>query len=154
MRSFRSEIRRPPGTGTWHYINIPFDAVAEFGTKGQIRVKGTVNGIPFRSTLLPGGAGDHYLVVGKELRDQAAAAEGDEVDVALELDDAPRQVELHPEFAAALAGHPRAKAAFENRSYSRQKLMNSHIAEAKREETRARRVADAIRELTGEQGAI
>lgn len=147
LRSFQSEIRRPPGVGTWHYIDIPFDIVAEFGSKGQIRVRGTLNGVPFRSTLLPNGASGHYLVVGKDLREQAQVDRGDTVTVSLELDDAPRAVELHPDLAAALAANPPAKQRFDRMPYSYQKRVNDHIVEAKKAETRARRIEKTLREL-------
>ncbi len=49
----------------------------EFGVKGRVAVKGTINGIPYRSSLLPQGGGEHILVVNKELRDKAGVTVGD-----------------------------------------------------------------------------
>lgn len=148
MHQFRSRIERPEGVGTWHYLKIPFDTVAAFGHKGQIRVRGTLGGVPFRSTLLPDGITGHYLVVGKELRDEARVSVGDQVELTLELDDAPREVELHPELADALEGNEAAQQAFSALSYSRRKELNKQVVDAKRDETRAKRIAAILALLT------
>jgi hypothetical protein len=146
--AFKASIQRPPGTGTWHYVDVPCDTVAAFGSKGQIKVRGALNAIPFRSTLLPTGDGAHYLVVGKELRDQAGADVGDEVAVSLELDDAPRTVELHPALAAALEANPAVGERFRRMAYSHQKRWNESIVEAKKDETRVKRIEKLIEDLS------
>ena len=66
------------------------------------------------------------------------------VDVSVELDTAPREVEVPPALAEALAGDPVAGAAYENLAYTHRKEFARWIAEAKREETRERRVAQAL----------
>ena len=63
MRQFEEMLYRPEGTGTWTYVKVPFPADEAFGSKGQIKVKGTVNGVPYRSTLMPDGSGRHFMVV-------------------------------------------------------------------------------------------
>ena len=65
-QTFDATLVRPPGVGTWTYLNVPFNVADEFGTKGQLKVKGSVNGVPFRGSLLPQGDGRHYLVVKSE----------------------------------------------------------------------------------------
>jgi len=53
--SFEAILIRPEGVGTWTYLNIPMEISVTFGSKGQVKVKGTINGYPFQSTALPHG---------------------------------------------------------------------------------------------------
>jgi hypothetical protein len=55
--SFESVLIRPEGVGTWTYLNIPRDISSTFGSKGQVKVRGTIGGCHFRSTALPMGDG-------------------------------------------------------------------------------------------------
>ena len=124
---------------------LPFDSKVTFG-KARAPVRGTVNREPFRSTVaIYGGVG--YLGVTKALREAAGAGIGDEVDVEIELDDAPREVDLPPELAAVLESDGEAARAFEQLSYTHQREYARWIAEAKRAETKERRLAKAAQML-------
>ncbi len=142
--TFDAVLVRPEGVGTWTFINIPLQVSAGFGAKGQVRVKGTINDYPFRSTALPMGDGKHYLVVGKEIRDAIAVAQGDTVKVWLELDLEERRVEVPEQLTQALGSRPQAAAAFERMTYSHQKEWINWIMSAKQAETRLRRVEKAL----------
>jgi hypothetical protein len=126
-------------------VPLPFDPKEVFG-KARAPVRGTVNGAPFRSTVAVYG-GVAYLGVTKALRKEAGADIGDEVDVDVEQDDAPREVDVPPELAAVLQRDPEAARAFEKLSYTHRKEYARWIAEAKRAETKQRRVANAVRML-------
>jgi hypothetical protein len=76
---------RPEGTGTWTYAVIPFDSTQEFGSKVRVRVKRTIDGHPFKSTLLPNGEGKHFLVFKKEIRDVIGKVHGEMVTVKMSL---------------------------------------------------------------------
>ena len=78
------------------------------------------------------------------MREGAGVQAGDTVEVALELDTAPREVEPPEEFAKALADDPVARAAFDGLAYTHRKEYARWIEEAKREHTRQRRVTQAI----------
>jgi uncharacterized protein YdeI (YjbR/CyaY-like superfamily) len=78
------------------------------------------------------------------VRQGAGVAAGDQVDVILELDAAPREVEMPPALAAALAQDAQARAAFEKLAFTHRKEYARWVAEAKREETRERRVQQAL----------
>ena len=80
-------------------------------------------------------------------REAAGVAAGDEVEVELTLDTAPREVEVPEDLAEALRGDPVAQAAFEKLSYSNQRRITLSIEDAKTPETRARRVAKSVTEL-------
>jgi hypothetical protein len=144
IHSFETVLVRPEGVGTWTYLNIPPDISATFGSKGQIKVKGTINGYPFRSTALPRGDGSHYLVVGKNIRDQIKSIQGDTVKVILELDVEERQVEIPEDLAQALDNLPQVKSAFNQLSYSHKKEYVNWILGARQAETRQRRIEKAL----------
>jgi hypothetical protein len=135
---------RPEGVGTWTYLNIPLDISATFGSKGQVRVKGTINGYPYRSTALPRGDGSHYLVVGKSIRDQIKATQGDTVKVMLELDVEERRVDVPEDLAQALESLPLAKDVFNQLSYSHKKEYVNWVLSARQAETRQRRIEKAL----------
>jgi Domain of unknown function (DUF1905) len=79
----------------------PFDVPNTFGTRARVPVRGTMNGYPFRSSLMPMG-GCHIMAVNKELREGAHAKAGDEVDVVMERDEEARAVEAPAELARHL----------------------------------------------------
>ncbi len=89
-QTFQALLVHPDATGAWTYLAVPFDVAQAYGTKARVAVKGTVNGVAFRSSLLPQGDGIHILVVPKPLRTAAKAAPGDTVEVVVEADTAPR----------------------------------------------------------------
>jgi Bacteriocin-protection, YdeI or OmpD-Associated/Domain of unknown function (DUF1905) len=123
-------------------VEVPFDVKERFG-RARAPVRGTVDGADFRTTVAVYG-GRYYLGFNRELRDRAGIAIGDTVDVALELDREPRTVDVPPELAAALGKDAQAKAAFESLSYSHRNEYARWIAEAKRDETRERRLEKAV----------
>jgi hypothetical protein len=126
-------------------IEMPFDARALFG-EARPPVRGTVNGVPFRSRLMVYG-GVTWLGLRKEQRREAGLSDGDSVDVAIERDDSPREVEVPAELAAALASDSVAAGAYESLSFTHRREYADWIAQAKKEETRTRRVAKALEML-------
>src|SRR6185295_15570652 len=118
-----------------------------FGTRARVPVRGTINGFAFRSSIFPTGDGRHYMVVNKEVRAGANVKGGDTVSVQMERDDAPRTITPPAELARALKANKAARAAWEKLSYTHQKEYASAVEEAKRPETRARRIEKTITEL-------
>jgi len=141
---FESLLIKPEGVGTWTYLNIPPAISATFGSKGQVKVKGTINGYPFRSTALPKGDGSHYLVIGKSFRNQIRATQGEMVKVMLELDVEERQVDVPQDLAQAFERLPPAKYAFNQLTYSHKKEYINWILSAKKAETRQRWIEKAV----------
>jgi hypothetical protein len=125
---------------------IPEDVVLALGKGKRPPVRVTINGYTYRSTVAP--LGGRYLVgVSAENRTAAGVAGGQTHDIELELDDAPRAVELPAELAAALAAEPAARATFERLSPSNQGYHVSLVTGAKSDETRARRIEMSIAAL-------
>jgi ribosomal protein L11 len=128
-------------------VVVPGDPKAEFGG-ARVAVAGTVNGAPFRGRLMV-YRGVTYLGFRKEIRDAAGIDQDDEVEVDIERDDAPREVEIPEALANALAADPEAGSAFETLAFTHRKEYAQWVAEAKKEETRTRRVSRAIEMLKG-----
>jgi len=127
-------------------IVVP-DAVVEALAAGKRpKVRATIKGYVWRTSIAPMG-GRFWVGVSADVRAGAQVAGGDEVELELELDDAPREVEIPPDFAAALAAHPTEKARFEQLSYSHQRRHVMAIEAAKAPETRARRIEGALKIL-------
>lgn len=130
------------GRGGGHWVELPFDPRVAFG-EARAPVRGTVNGTPIRSrTMIYGGR--PYLGLTAAVRAAAGVATGDVVRVVLERDDEPRVVDVPPALAAALAGDAAARATFDALAPTHRREYAEWIAEAKREETRARRVERAL----------
>ena len=106
-------------------------------------VVATVNGYTWRTSVARMG-GEFLVGLNREARDGAGVQAGDESEVTLELDRAPREVEVPGALAAALAADPQAAAAFERMAFTHRKEYARWITEAKRTETRQRRAAQAV----------
>jgi hypothetical protein len=117
------------------------EAVGE-GAK-RFPVVATVNDYTWRTTITR-MRGEFLLGLNREVRKQARVEAGDTVDVKLELDTAPREVEVPQALAAALAQDAKAHASFQRLAYTHRKEYARWIDEAKREETRQRRVSEAL----------
>jgi hypothetical protein len=121
-------------------VNAPFDVKQVFGTIARVPVRGTINGFPFRSSLMPMG-GCHYMAVNRTMREGAGCKAGDMVSVVMERDTAPRVVAIPAPLKKALAKSKTAQTNWKKYSFSNQKEMALAIIGAKQEETRARRLA-------------
>ena len=128
-------------------IRVPDEVVEALGSGRRPAVTVTINGFTYRSTVaVMGGA---YMVgVSAENRAGAGVAGGDEVDVDIELDTAPREIAVPADFAAALDAEPRARATFDALSNSNKGWHVSSINGAKTDETRQRRIAKSVETLS------
>lgn len=144
MHSFETRLIRPDMAGTWTYLEVPFDVEHVFGTKARIPVQGTVDGCPFRSSLMPQGDGRFILVINQTIRERIGKANGDTVSVTLDRDDAPREAEVPDDLALALDNDPEAGDQFREFSYSKQKEYVDWILSAKKAETRQSRIEKAL----------
>jgi hypothetical protein len=127
-------------------IRIPDEIIDGLGAGKRPAVRVTIRGFTYRSTVaVMGGA---YMVgVNADNRAGAGVAGGDEVDVDIELDTAPREVAVPADLAAALAAAPEASRTFDKLSNSNKGWHTSQIEGAKTDETRQRRIAKSIAAL-------
>lgn len=127
-------------------ITVPFDVEKVFGTRARVPVRGTINGFPYRSSLFPMG-GKHLMVVNKAMREGARVKGGETVSVVMERDDEPRVITPPKDFAHALKENEEAQRFWKTLSYTHQKEHVRAVEEAKRPETRGRRIEKAIEML-------
>ena len=141
---FRTTILQGDKTATG--IRIPDEVVEALGSGKRPPVKVTINGFTYRSTIAT-VSGMPMVGVSAENRAGAGVAGGDEVDVDIELDTAPREVTVPDDFAAALDAEPKARATFDGLSNSNKGWHVTSIEGAKTDETRQRRIARSVEML-------
>ena len=142
--TFRTTLELGGKTATG--LEVPPHVVATLGSSKRPAVRVTINGYTYRSTVASMG-GRFLLPVSAEVRSAAGVHAGDEVEVRVELDTAPREVDVPPELAAALERAPEVKTAFDSLSYTKRKEMARSVADAKTPQTRDRRIAKAIEDV-------
>ncbi|HEV8653240.1 MAG TPA: YdeI/OmpD-associated family protein [Actinomycetes bacterium] len=138
---FRTTIQQGGKTATG--IQVPEEVVEALGSGKRPAVRVTINGYTYRSTVAVLG-GVYMVGVSAENRAGAGVAGGDEVDVEMELDTAPREVTVPADFAAALDAEPAARRTFDSLSYSNKSWHVLQVAGAKTDETRQRRIAKSV----------
>lgn len=141
MVTFRTRLE-PRGPAAAVVLDEEQVAVLGEGAR-RFPVKATVNGYTWRTSVARMG-GEFLVGLSREVRQGAGVEAGEEVEVTLELDTAPRDVEVPAALAAGLAADPEAKAVFDGMAFTHRKEYARWIAEAKKEETRQRRVEQAV----------
>ena len=141
---FRTVIEAATGGGA--AAQIPPDVTAALGGMKQMRVTGTLNGHPIRTSTMP-YRGGFYVGLHKAAREAAGVEIGEEVELELALDTSPRVLELPPELEAAFVAEPTLRERFDALSFSRRREMAEPIGEAKKPETRAARLDRALSAL-------
>ena len=129
------------------YVDFPYDVKEMFGTRGNVKVKITYDGIPHRGLLTNMGGSCHFLGINKELRAKIGKAPGESVFITLQRDTEERIVEIPGDLAAAFAANPAAQARYDKLSYTHRKEYVRWITETKRPETRTGRVFKTIEML-------
>jgi hypothetical protein len=141
---FRAKVLLAGKTATG--VEVPAKVVNGLGSTKRPLVSVTINGYTYRSAIAPLG-GVYMLGISEEVRNNAHVKSGDTVDIDLDLDTKPRDVEVPPELAKALAKDPKAKKYFDSLSYSGKYRLVAPIANGKTPETRKRNLAKALKEL-------
>jgi Bacteriocin-protection, YdeI or OmpD-Associated/Domain of unknown function (DUF1905) len=139
--SFRAtiELRGKTACG----ISVPPEVVEALGHGKRPPVTVTIQGYTYRSTVAA-YTGEYLIGVSAANRAGAGVQAGDVVDVELQLDEAPRVLEVPADFTAALDADPAARAFFDGLSYSNRSRFTLSIADAKTPETRQRRIDKSI----------
>ena len=141
---FETTVRLEGKTATM--FEVPLDVRTVFG-RARPPVLVTINGFTYRSTIAAYGD-RYYLPLNRNNRRGAAVAAGDEIEVTLEADSEPRLVEVPGDLEVALEADTQARRIFDGLSFSHQREYVEWTREAKRDETRRRRVAAAVERLT------
>ena len=141
---FRTKVLRAGKTATG--VEVPAKVVEGLGSTKRPLVRVTINGYTYRSAIAPMGA-VFMLGISEDVRNRTGVQGGDTIDVDVELDTQPRDVEVPPELAKALAKDPKARKYFESLSYSGKVRLTAPITNGKTAETRARNLAKAMEAL-------
>jgi len=147
MATFKARLTPTPRGGGGTLLPVPESVAIEMGLRGMPKVNAVIAGQPYRGSLMPMGDGTFCLGVLKSIQEAAGVKQGDTVTVELDLDTAPRTVEMPSDLKKALAGDRKAQAAWDSLSFTNKKEMARSVEEAKKPETRERRLAAAVKAL-------
>jgi hypothetical protein len=142
-KSYKFTARIEEGEHGGAFLYFPYDVEREFGTRGKVPVKATIDGVAYTGSLFKYAAPQHMLGVQKTIRQEIGKGPGDRVEVVLRKDEEVREVDVPPAFKA-LMKKEEVLPFFQSLSYTHRKEYCRWIAEAKKEETRARRLEKAI----------
>lgn len=138
-KTFQAVLERSGDRLNWTIIRIPFDAGKKWGKRGQLRVKGEINGFPFRSALFPTGQGTHVLMVNKKMQAGGKAVPGSKAKFRLEPDTAPREMKVSAEWQRMLRQSKQLQKFYESLNFSMRRYIAAWVEEPKGVETRRRR---------------
>jgi hypothetical protein len=138
-KSFRATLERIQSRLGWTIIRIPFDVAKVWGTRGQLRVKGEINGFAFRTSLFPARGGRHILLVNKRMQQGGDVRLGMSAQFRLEPDLEERVALAPPELKRFLKEDADLRRWFEKLNYSMRNEIGKWIIEVKSPEARVRR---------------
>jgi len=146
-RTFKAVLTRSGNSLNWVTIRIPFDSPKVWGVRAQLRVRGEINGFPFRSSLFPTGDGQHYLVVNKQMQKGGHVQAGQEAQFRMEPDPEKRALPEVPELEKILKTSKSLRKFYDALSPSAKFEVSRMILEAKHAETRVRRAEQLAERL-------
>jgi hypothetical protein len=129
---------------------VPKEVVTALGPSKRPAVSVTINGFTYRTTVASMG-GRYLIPVSGDVRHSAGIAAGDQVEVGIELDTAPREITVPADLREALARDANARSFFEELSYTNKRRVVDPIEAAKAPETRQRRIEKAVSKLRDDQ---
>lgn len=145
MERFEAEL--VPVSHGGHYVEVPAETASAAGVKHGARVRGAVEGVPYRSSLMK-YSGVFHLGIRKSVLKEAGVGGGDSVEVTIEPDPDPLPGDEVPDdLAKAIGKRKRTQAAWDGLAPSHRREHVKHVIGAKRPETRARRIAKCIEAL-------
>jgi uncharacterized protein YdeI (YjbR/CyaY-like superfamily) len=139
IKTFAATLEHSGNTLNWIIIRIPFNAEKLWGNRGQIKVKGEINGFEFRSILFPTGQGTHYMIVNKKMQAGGKTAPGARARFRMEPDAAKRETTVPKEWEATLAQSKALQKFHASLTNYTQRWIAKWIQEGKQSATRTRR---------------
>jgi Bacteriocin-protection, YdeI or OmpD-Associated/Domain of unknown function (DUF1905) len=141
---FKAKIEASDGGGA--FVLFPFDVATEFGTKGKVPVRTRVAGRDYTGSLMSCGGTQHMLAVVKAIREETGKRPGDLIDVEVWRDDAPRTTNV-PAALEKLLKREGLLGSFEQLSATHRREYCRWVSNAKKEETRAKRLEKTVEML-------
>jgi hypothetical protein len=138
--------------GLIRYVDVPKKITRKISTGKQYEpVRGTVEGVSLRTTMVSRGSGYHRVAIHGDIRKRLRVDTGAVVEIALERDEESREPLLPPFLAVSLRSAPRAQAAFRNMSTALRRQIVRYLTAGKQQITLERRVAKFIQRLEAER---
>ena len=146
-KSFTAVLERSGDRLNWTIIRVPLDVAKIWGKRGQLRVKGEINGFAFRTSLFPDGKGGHLMIVNKKMQAGGNVGLGERAKVVMEPDPTEPSVTLPAELLRVLGESKRLRKFYDSFNHSYRNYMASWIAEPKSGEARVRRAEQIAERL-------
>jgi len=144
--TFTAPLERMTGRFAWSYVEFPHDVEKLFGKRGNVRVKGLINGVAVDRALIPTKSGYHIIILGGDIRRAAKIKKvGEPVKVEVWLNTAPAKLDVPEELAETLDFIPEMKAAWDKLTPGMRRNMCYWVGSAKTTPTRAKRIAELLR---------
>ena len=146
-RTFEAVLEHSGNSLNWIIIRVPFDVAKTWGTRGQLKVAGEINGFPFRTSLFPTGSGTHFFIVNKKMQAGGKASPGMKARLRLTPDTASRNIESPQELLRMLRQSKRLQKYYESLNPSMRRYIAKWVGEGKHSETRERRAEQLAERL-------
>ena len=147
QKKFRGVLEPDHTELKWVVVKVPFDVDKAWPKRNRLRVKGTINGFEFRTSLFGAALGGHVLLVNKEMQKMAGVAVGGVAEIVLEPDLEEREAAVPGELERLLKKDRALKKWYEQFSYSARKDIEKHITEPKSAESRVRRAEQLVERM-------
>jgi uncharacterized protein YdeI (YjbR/CyaY-like superfamily) len=139
VKKFEAVLERHEGALGWVVVRIPFAVSKVWGKRGQLRVKGEINGFEFRTSLFPTKSGVHFMLVNKKMQAGAHVMAGMKARLRMEPDTEVREAKVPAELQRVLRESRRLQKFYESLNYSSRRDIGRWVGDAKHAETRVRR---------------
>lgn len=146
-RSFTAPLERLRSGLGWIIVRVPADVAKVWGSPGRLKVKGEINGFPFRTSLFPTREGTHFILINKRMQKGGQAYEGTMARVRLEPDTEERTVTVPAELKRVLSEERALLRWFEKMNYSTQKWIADWVTDVKSTDARVRRSEQVAEQL-------
>ncbi len=146
-KSFEAALEHSGNSLNWIIIRIPFSVAKVWGSRGQTRVRGEINGFAFRTSLFPTGKATHYMIVNKGMQKGGKTRSGMVARFRMEPDAEEREIPIPPEWQAQMKQSKAMQKFYESLNESMRRELTRRIAEGKHKETRLRRAEQLAEQL-------
>lgn len=147
VKTFEALLEPGGGTLNWTIARIPFDVDKTWEKRGQVKVRGEINGFAFQTSLFPTRQGVHFVLVNKKMQAGAKVVRGSKARFRLQLDTTVRKIEPPSELTSMLRQSKDLRKYYESFSNSTRAYIAKWIAEGKHSETRKRRAGQMAERL-------
>lgn len=144
---FEGILEKRVKIGGGHFVRVPASVAKFFGTKGRVRVLGTMNGAEIDRALIPNGEGGHEIIIGTDVRKKTKAVEGGKVAIEIYRNPNPDEIEIPEELSAAIEMEPEAVRKFAKMTPGMKRNLAYWVNSGKLPETRVKRALEILRRI-------